>query len=393
MIPQVEAFDGKQAIARMDVKQLEGIVSRALADCVTVTEWQTILMGGLDSSPFAGGVYKLDGQAVNAANLTRDWRVVVKILRSPEGLTMPDGTTITRDMAEEQNNFGYWQREALAAQSDLFDDLPPGLRVPQCFGITCVSDTECWLWQEYLPADKDWTWNDYYAAAYRLGQWQAAHQKLPLHSWLSENWLASWVHGPLKGIFGLVEGMNGYQHPLLTAYFAPEELVALRQLWAKRQSYLERLAQLPQTLCHLDAHRGNLSWQGDDLAMLDWAFVGAGALGEELAAFIGASLLLDYVPLADAEQLEQVAFDGYLAGSRAAGWAGDEAIIWEAYRCVMPLRYALMSLASMLRTAVDPTHATEWEQKTGKPLTEILAHRAGLVRFYLSRLPYGEELV
>jgi hypothetical protein len=52
----------------------------------------------------------------------------------------------------------------------------------------------------------------------------------------------------------------------------------------------------------------------------------------------------------------------------------------------MPLRYALMSLASMLRTAVDPTHATDWEQKAGKPLADILAHRAGLVRFYLSRL-------
>ena len=85
----------------------------------------------------------------------------------------------------------------------------------------------------------------------------------------------------------MVEGMNGYQHPLLTAYFAPEELAALRQLWADRQHYLGKLAQLPQTLCHLDAHRGNLSWQGDDLAMFDWAFVGAGALGEELAAFVG----------------------------------------------------------------------------------------------------------
>ena len=82
----------------------------------------------------------------------------------------------------------------------------------------------------------------------------------------------------------------------------------------------------------------------------------------------------------------KVAVAGYLAGLRAAGWAGDEALIWEAYGCAMPLRYAPVSLASMLRTAVDPPYATEWEQKTGKPLADILAHRAGLVRFYLSRL-------
>jgi hypothetical protein len=386
MMPQVEAFDGKQAIVHMDVAELDSIVSQALAETVTVKNWQVTLLGGLDSSPFAGGVYLVAGTAVNAANQTRDWRVVVKILRSPEGVMMPDGSCITREMAEDQHNFGYWQREGLAAQSDLFDDLPAGLRVPQFLGITSINDTECWLWQEYLLEEHDWTWDDYHAAAYRLGQWQASYQKLPQQPWLSRDWLAGWVHGPLTGIFGMVEGMNGYQHPLLTAYFAPEELAALRQLWADRQRYLDKLAQLPQTLCHLDAHRGNLSWQGDALALLDWAFVGEGALGEELAAFIGATLLLDYVPLADAEQLEQVAFAGYMAGLRAAGWCGDEALIWEAYRCAMPLRYALMSMASMLRTVIQPDFAADWEQKAGKPLSEILAHRAGLVRFYLSRL-------
>ena len=393
MMPQVETFDGKQAIAQIDVAQIEDIVSQALAESVTVTEWQVTLLGGLGSSPFAGGVYQVAGQAVNAANQTQDWHVVVKILRSPQGLTMPDGTQVTHDMAEDQDNFGYWRREVLAAQSDLFDQLPVGVRVPRYLGMTYISTTECWLWQEYLPTDHEWTWDDYHQAAYRLGQWQGAGQGQSDRDWLCREWMAGWVHGPLTGIFGMVEGMNGYQHPLLAAYFAPEELAALHQLWADRQRYLDRLVQLPQTLCHLDAHRGNLSWQGNDLVMLDWAFVGAGALGEELAAFIGASLLLDYVPLADAEQLEQVAFAGYLAGLRAAGWAGDEALIWTAYRCAMPLRYALMSLAGMLRTAVQPDYATEWEQKTGKLLADILSHRAGLIRFYLSRLPHGKQLV
>jgi len=53
----------------------------------------------------------------------------------------------------------------------------------------------------------------------------------------------------------------------------------------------------------------------------------------------------------------------------------------------VPLRYAPASLASMLRTAVQPEFTADWERKTGKPLADILAHRAGLVRFYLSRLP------
>ncbi len=387
MMPKIGTFDGEQAIAQMDEALLENMVSRLLARPVKVTDWQVTLLGGLDSSPMAGGVYKVAGTAVTPTNQTHVWCLVVKILRSPEGFFMPDGTSVTKEMAEDRNNFGYWQREALAAQSDLFDNLPVGLRVPRFLGITHINEGECWLWQECLPEDDEWTWEDYREAAVRLGQWQAeALAKRLDHPWLSRDWLAGWVHGPLTGIFGLVEGMNGYDHPLLTTYFAPEELAALRQLWADRQNYLDRLAQLPKTLCHLDAHRGNLSWQDDELALVDWAFVGAGALGEELAAFVGATLLLDYVPLAEAEQLEQVAFAGYLAGLRAAGWSGDEAIIWEAYCCVMPLRFAPPSLASMLRTVMQPEFAADWERTTGKPLADILAHRAGLVRFYLSRL-------
>ncbi|MBK8900777.1 MAG: phosphotransferase [Anaerolineaceae bacterium] len=394
MMPETIARDGAQAIAQMEVVALEKIVYQAIDQPVTVKNWQVDLLGGLDSGPMANGVYKVTGTAVTAAQTSLDWCLVVKILCSPEGLIMPDGTTLTKEMVEAPDNFGYWRREMCVAQSSLSDELPAGLQMPRFLGVTHISERECWLWQECLPLEPEWTWADYREAAFRLGRWQGtAVSNLPNHPWLSQNWLAKWVHGPLTGIFSMVEGMDGYHHPLLTAYFSPEELAALRQLWANRQPVVNRLAQLPKTVCHLDAHRGNLSWQGDDLAMLDWAFVGVGALGEELAAFVGASLLLDFVPLADADQLEQVAFDGYLAGLRAAGWAGNEALIEEAYRYVMPLRFAPMSVASMLRTAVDPTYAVEWEQKTGKPLADILAHRAGLVRFYLSRLPYGEELI
>ena len=388
MLPPIDTFTGEQAIAQMDAAELTAVVSRALAEPVTVTAWQVKLLGGLDSSPMAAGVYEVSGTAVSASNTQQAWRVVVKVVRSPEGFVMPDGTLVSREMAEDQGSFGYWQREALALQSDLFDELPPGLRGPCFLGITRVSEREYWLWQEYLPEDHTWRWADYWEAAYRLGKWQGAcREQLPNYPWLSQQWLSSWVNGPITGILGLVEVMNGWQHPLLTAYFAPEELVDLQQLWRDRQSYLGRLAELPQTLCHLDAYRANLRRQEDDLVLLDWAFAGAGALGEELAAFVGATLLLDHVPLAEAERLEAAAFQGYRTGLRAAGWSGDEAMIEEAYRCAMPLRYAHISLASMLRTALQPEFAAEWEHRTGQPFADILTHRAGLIRFHLSRLP------
>jgi hypothetical protein len=334
----------------------------------------------------------LAGTAVTPTNHILNWNAVVKLLRSPAGMIMPDGTQMSREIADAPQHFGYWQRERLFAQSELPNNLPSGLRSPRFLGITSINENECWLWQEYLKPDSTWTWDDYREAAYRLGKWQAsAHKACDQYLWLSRRWMTTWVHGPLTRIFGMTMKTNVYQQPLITACFSLDELHALQQLWENRQTILDRLAHLPQTMCHLDAHRGNLNWAGDKLALLDWAFVGSGAIGEELAAFVGATLLLDYVPLADADRLEQAAFAGYIAGLRAAGWSGDEALIWDAYRCAMPLRYAHMSVASMVRTALQPNYATEWEQKTGKSLDDILAHRAGLVRFYLSRVPRIEE--
>ena len=389
MLAQIDVAGVEQAIAQIDIEVLESIVSRALSQPIEVLNWQITLLGGLDSSPMAGGVYRLTGTArakvAGQMPISHEWDVVVKVLRSPAGMIMPDGTMIPQEMADDQQGFSFWQRESFVAQSDLGDSLPAGLSMPRYLGTTYISEHECWLWQTYLPPDHQWNWDDYHKAAYHLGAWQAQSNNRLHHNWLSQNWMASWVNGPLNRIFALVDEMNGYEHPLLRAYFAPEELAALQRLWAERQSYLDRLAQLPQTLCHLDAHRGNLGWQRDDLVMLDWAFVGEAAYGEELAAFVGATLLLDYVPINDAEQLERTALSGYIAGLRNSDWVGDEAQILEAYRCAMPLRYAPASFASMCRAIVLPEFATDWQRKTGKSLSDILACRAELVRFYLSR--------
>ena len=49
------------------------------------------------------------------------------------------------------------------------------------------------------------------------------------------------------------------------------------------------------------------------------------------------------------------------------------------------LRYAVMSLASMCRTTMEPDFAENWSQKLGKPLDAMLAQRAAFVRFMLNR--------
>jgi hypothetical protein len=387
-------------LQQMDMAELNTIVSQVLGEQVSVQTWQATLLGGLDSSLIAGGVYRVQGTAVTANNSQRDWSSFVKYLRSPEGLPLPDGTTLSREYAEIQNAFLYWRREALVADSDLWAHLPAGLSAPHGLGTTQVSDVEIWLWQEMLPPDNQtWSWSDYREAAYRLGQWHGqtlttqhssvrGHANLP---WLSQNWLAGWTDGALSYLYDTIVGLNGWQHPALLAHFAPDELTQLQQLWAERTSLLAQLAALPQTMCHLDAYRANMVWRGNDLMLLDWANVGQAALGEELSAFVGATLWFDHVPMTEAETLETAALDGYLAGLRAGGWDGDSAHVWQVYRCHMPLRYALNSLFNMLRTAVEPGFGVKWERKTNQPLTDILSREADYIRFLLKRFSKAIE--
>lgn len=343
--------------------------------------------------PGMAAVWRVTGQSVTADGRVHAWSLIVKDLRSPAGFVLPDGRTLTPAMAEDATAFGYWRREALLAQSGLRKTLPDGLATARTLGVTDLSE-RLLLWQEDLAADAAWTWSDYRRAAYRLGLWQGAfvtgERPLPREPWLVQNWLRGFCRLPLPGIVDMLERAGAWTHPALTAHFLPYELAQLRRIWLEREVSLAALDALPQTWCHLDAHRGNLFRRGDDLILIDWSFSGRAALGEELVAFVGGTLLLDHVALDDAVRLESVAFDGYTAGLRAAGWRGSTAVVERAYRAALPLRYALLSLASMLRAAMDPDHGRYWAEHAGRPLPDLLHHRANFIRFLLSishRLP------
>lgn len=374
----------------IDAAHLDPIVSKALQMPVCVQNWTVDLLTDYAQAvkPNAAGVARVHGTATTSAGEVRDWSLILKLLKSPAGMIMPNGMVISQAMADDRSSFGYWRREAEAYQGGLLSCLPQGLAAPACYGITASGEQIC-LWQEEAVNSVTWSWSHYRTAAYRLGTWQGSYvtgeQTLPACDWLSHRWLQQWVGLPVDKMVELLDCSGAWEKPLVQTHFSAQEIAQVRRLWGERARQLAYLEQLPQALCHLDAYRANFFWHGDTLTLIDWEFVGAGALGEEMAAFVGATLLLDHVPLAEAAQLEAVALDGYIAGLRAAGWNGDANAVWQAYRCVMPLRYAFLSLASMCRTEMDPEFAAGWSQQMGIPLEAILAHRADFVRFMLGK--------
>lgn len=362
-------------------------LSTLLGSPVTLRDWQAASLSlPVPGVPGTSHVQRVRGRAVVGNGRVRNWSLVVKELRSPAGAVLPNGRAFPAACVEDATSFGYWRREALFARSKLATTLPDGLSSARCFGVTDLGN-RLLLWQEDLPSNARWTWANYREAAYRLGVWQGmvvtGARPLPHQSWLAQGWLRGYCAMPLTFITDIVTQLDGWEHPVVRRYLAPDELAELQRVWQEREATLIALDALPQTWSHLDAHRGNLFWRGDDLVLIDWSFSGRAALGEELAGFIGGTLLLDQVALRDAAQLEAVAIDGYTAGLRDTGWWGDTAVVEQAYRTALPLRYALMSLASMLRTATESDHGREWSEQAGKPLPELLHQRAAFIRFVL----------
>lgn len=240
----------------------------------------------------------------------------------------------------------------LVYQSDLHADLPGGLAAPRCLGITEQVAEEFWLWLEDLGEEEEpaWPLERYALAARHLGEWNGAYlvqRPLPPQPWLSST---ACIHQRLAlAEPGIAELPQLSQQPFFADLFPDDRLARMLRLWAERQPLLARLEQLPRTLCHRDAFRGNLrvrqgaAGQPQTVA-LDWAATGIGILGEELVPLFALTLRFFTVEIGRIAELDALIFVGYLEGLRAAGWPGDARLV----------RFGFTVLAALLMGVSEP---------------------------------------
>jgi hypothetical protein len=338
----------------LDASMLQPIVGQVLDVSAAPVEWQVSPILAGDGQGL--GVFRVSGSARLGDEL-RGWSVILKVLPTTPAFT---GT------------WDYPVREALAYECGLLDDLPPSLDAPRSFGQSQHEGRQL-LWLEDLgPDEMPWRLEDYGTAARALGRFNGDYlgtRALPEATWLSEEWLRSWLD---EGSSAMRELPRARQHPLVEQVYPREVLDRLLDLWARRHGLLDALDGLPQVLSHNDAFRRNLFLRSERLIAVDWAFLGRQPVGAELAPLVSGSVAFRGIPHDRWRDLEQTALTAYLAGLHDAGWRGTPDQARFGYAATSALRYGPGCVRLVLPTLLDPSAQARVEVLLGIPFDQVL---------------------
>jgi hypothetical protein len=185
----------------------------------------------------------------------------------------------------------------------------------------------------------------------------------------------------------LIQKEHFWEHPLLRPAFPQRITEDICKLWDHHDSLLATLKRLPQTFCHMDAYRPNLiirqNAQGKEgMVAIDWVFAGIGAVGEEIANLLAASLIWFEYDSADARSLDETIFTSYLQGLRQAGWNGDERLARLGFASACALRWGLVGMWWLL--SIDPSDKQALlEKKWGRPISDLVSQWSKIVYYVL----------
>jgi len=368
----------------IDKAALTPLVRGALnSPTVEVTSWDSEqLHGGLGTGT---AVHRFTG---NACDQDRGvaWSLILKEL-SLEGGTV-------EVWAEEAN-----RGEVAAYQSGWLDDLPGGLTAPQCYGVTDHPDGTCWLWLEDVTDEigKPWPLKHYSVVARHLGQFNGAYlvdRPMPSLPWLTSGGQRETFDQLAPVMLVLRDSLD---HPLVNQLLPGDAGERLLRIWEERDLYLDALDRLPQTLCHGDAFHRNLfarktATREDETVAVDWAYAGRRATGAELVPLIQAGVGFFEIELAQLQDLEATAFEGYLEGLRDAGWRGDRQQVRLGYTAAS-LHYFIGTTAMAVPMILDENLHGWFQQSFGHPVDEVLDHWSQGGEFIRSRIYEARELI
>ncbi|WP_405148562.1 phosphotransferase [Sphaerisporangium sp. NBC_01403] len=275
----------------------------------------------------------------------------------------------------DPRHWNYWRREALAYRSGLPGRL--GLGAPAVLDVreTGEGDIELLLEDVEGRHSSALSVEDVVATARALGRSQG-RADLPRDPWLSTGFLRDYsTSRPAE--WHLLDDDRAWSQRLIEDHFPRELREGLLRLHRDRERLLSIMEALPRTVCHLDVWPNNIVRRPNgEVVLLDWAFAGDGALGEDIGNLVPDCVFDLLLPHDVLDELDVRATRAYLEGLREAGWSGDERVVRLGI-CAGAVKYDWLTVRS-LETASADRHRGYGDVTTADPDAGYAARAAGL---------------
>ncbi len=259
------------------------------------------------------------------------------VTETVERLTYADGRTAIRKRlrrpvevsgdpwgaSQDPRHWNYWRREVeVYRDEELREQLAAaGLVLPDA--EVAEDDGGAVLMLEDVTglAGTEFGLAEHGALAQACGRWQA--QAAGEREWTSRGFLRE--YSTTRQVpWELVDDDDAWRQPLIAETWPVGLRKAWRELLANREKLLKLVESSPRTRCHLDLWVSNVIRRPTgEFALLDWAFTGDGAFGEDIGNHIPDAVFDLFWPAERQAELADTCITGYLTGLDEAGWGGD----------------------------------------------------------------------
>jgi hypothetical protein len=268
--------------------------------------------------------------------------------------------------SDDPRHWNSWRREYLAYTSGFAEGVyaDAGIRAPGLIHAEERTDGTVALWLEDVAGTPGTALDIAELADFvrRLGAAQAgwAGELVPT-PWLSRRWLRGYLDAYAAEFPDDAE--IAWDHDAVVKAWPERLRMDLRALWEGRETALAIAESSPQTLCHLDIWPMNLiaavpgggsAARDSRFVLLDWSFVGQGALGEDVGNMIVDSVADGLIDPALLPEIAATLPDAYLDGLREGGWSGSSGAVRLAIAATGAAKYSWLAPGLLRRLAAGP---------------------------------------